>query len=134
MMNDIPNSGKGAGVAGKGAGVAGNNANSANLPHSQKIEAPKLPEVNGNPVEVEVENDVDVKSTELPNVYTAGRSLVFTDNIEQDLKMLQENPQAVYQAMKFFDKAYEQNVANNVANPYENAAATQGAFVNEFAK
>lgn len=116
-MNDIPNNGRG-----------------ANIPQQpQKIEQVKSELAHD--FEANAEDSVAQKSQELPNVDTAGRSLVFTgDNIENDLKILQENPKAAAAAMEYFEQAYQQYVKAGHENPYEAAATSQGSFINEFVK
>ncbi len=54
-----------------------------------------------------------------------GRSMLFkgTDNINNDLKVLMENPQIAENSDKMFDAAYKIAQDNGAENPYEEAAA-----------
>ena len=54
-----------------------------------------------------------------------GRSMLFkgTDNINNDLKVLMENPQVAENSDKMFDAAYKIAQDNGAENPYEEAAA-----------
>ena len=113
MMNDIPNKGPG-----------------SNIPaQTQKIEQTKqeiIPETSAP-----VQANVTQETKDLPNVDPLGRSLVSTDNIEQDLKVLQENPKVAFTSMKYFDNAYSALKAAGNENAYEEAAAQMGVCAKE---
>ena len=54
-----------------------------------------------------------------------GRSMLFkgTDNINQDLKALLDNPQIAENSDKMFETMYSAALASNIENPYEEAAS-----------
>lgn len=65
----------------------------------------------------------------------AGKSQVGkVDNIQNDIKILGQNPQLVALSDKFFDKAYEQLCAKNEPDAYEKACLMTAEFVNECGK
>ena len=106
-MNDIPNKGPG-----------------SNIPaQTQKIENTKIQE---NPTETPVAQPVQPETKDISNVDTLGRSLVNPDNLESDLKFIQENPKAAALAMKYFDAAYNILKENGHQNPYEEACKQMG--------
>ncbi|MBQ2611602.1 hypothetical protein IJF81_04340 [bacterium] len=61
-----------------------------------------------------------------------GRSQVAKDNIENDMKILLENPDVVENSNKFYDMAEEVLRANGDEHPAENAAVLTEAFRKEF--
>lgn len=109
MSNDIPKNGTG-----------------SNIPQQpQKIEQVK-PEVNPE-VSAPIQQSAAQETKDLPKVDPLGRSLVSADNLETDIKFLQENPKAAAIAMDYFDKAYASLKEAGHENPYEEACKQMGA-------
>lgn len=63
---------------------------------------------------------------------TLGRSQVAADNIENDLKVMKENPKMVEDANKFFDMAEKVLKKNGAEHPAEEAALLTDAYKKEF--
>lgn len=61
-----------------------------------------------------------------------GRSQVSKDNIENDVKVMQENPKTVEEANKFFDMAEKVLKKNGSEHPAEEAALLTDAYKKEF--
>ncbi len=117
-MNDIPKNGAGS------------------IPQkSQKIEQTKNSELISEASQTVQENTTPQNTPkDLPSVDSLGRSLVSTDNIENDLKFLQENPKAAAAALDYFDQAYAILKKSGHENPYEESCAQMGACAKEFSK
>lgn len=108
--------------------------NNTGVPFSPKAdlkpETPKAQEVKPEVQETPAKGTEDLSKS--PSAIS-GRSLVGgADTIENDVKMMMENPEAIEKANKFFDAAEWQYRKNGVENPYENAAALTEAFKKEF--
>ena len=60
---------------------------------------------------------------------TIGRSMLFkgTDDINNDLKTIVENPQIAENSDKIFEVTYAEAVNSGIANPYEEAASASTA-------
>lgn len=54
--------------------------------------------------------------------------------LEEDMKAMLENPEAIKKAVNFFDIAYSQLKAKGSENPYEKAAVLTNAFKEDFLK
>ena len=94
-----------------------------------KTETPKAPEVKSEVQEAPKGTEDLSKS---PSAIS-GRSLVTgSDNIENDVKTMLENPEAVAKANEVFDAAEANYRKQGVENPYEKAAALTEAFRKEF--
>lgn len=95
-----------------------------------KADAPKAPEVKSETHEVSAKGTEDLSKS--PSAIS-GRSLVSSaDNLDNDVKIMMENPKAVEQANEFFDAAEAKYRAEGAENPYEKAAALTDAFKKEF--
>lgn len=117
MMNDIPKNGAGS------------------IPQqSSKVEQVKAADAVSENIPTVQENTPQVTPKDLPSVDSIGRSLVSTDNIEQDLKFFQENPKVAAAALDYFDKAYAMLQKAGHENPYEESCSQMGACAKEFAK
>lgn len=55
-----------------------------------------------------------------------------TDCLENDIKMLNDNPKAIENAVNFFEIAYEQLQQKGAEHPYEKAAMLTHAFKEDF--
>lgn len=60
---------------------------------------------------------------------TIGRSMLFkgTDDVNNDLKAIIENPQIAENSDKIFETAYAEAVNSGMENPYEEAASASTA-------
>lgn len=60
-----------------------------------------------------------------------GRSMLFkgTDNVNNDLKALMENPQIADNSDRLFETAYNAALASGIENPYEEAATASTTSV-----
>lgn len=108
--------------------------NNTGVPFSPKAdlkpETPKTQEIKAETTEVSAKGTEDLSKS--PSAIS-GRSLVSgADTIENDVKTMMENPEAVEKANKFFDLAEGQYRDKGVENPYEKAAALTEAFKKEF--
>lgn len=114
-MNDIPNKGPG-----------------SNIPQqTQKVEQVKAQEVNTE-TSATVQTNVTQEAKDLPKTDAVGQSLVAPpDNLESDLKILQENPKVAFTSLKYFDNAYAALKTSGHENPYEEAAAQMGILAKE---
>lgn len=107
--------------------------NNTGVPFSPKAdlkpETPKAPEVKPETTDVTKGTEDLSKS---PSA-VSGRSLVSgADNIENDVKTMLENPEAVEKANAVFDAAEAKYRKEGIENPYEKAAALTDAFKKEF--
>ncbi len=98
-----------------------NSAGSSRPQQPQKIEQVKSQELNPE-ISSQVPQNITQETKDLPSVDAAGRSLVSADNLENDIKFLQENPKAVAFAMDYFDRAYASLKEAGHENPYEEAS------------
>lgn len=95
-----------------------------------KTDTTKAPEVKAEATEVAAKGTEDLSKS--PSAIS-GRSLVSSaDNLDNDVKLMLENPKAVEQANVFFDAAEAKYRAEGAENPYEKAAALTDAFKKEF--
>lgn len=110
-----------------------NNQNNLNFPKVEVKKDPVLP-VDNHAVENETPQIQKTEDLSLAPGAVIGRSQVQmagvnkSGNIEDDMKVMLENPEAVKRAVDFFDIAYSQLQAKGSENPYEKAAVLTNAF------
>jgi len=107
-------------------------SNNTGVPFSPKTdlkpETPKIKDVKAEVSETKGTEDLSKSPSAI-----SGRSLVGgVDTIENDVKTMMENPEAIEKANKFFDLAEGQYKDKGVENPYEKAAALTDAYKKEF--
>ena len=108
--------------------------NNTGVPFSPKADikpdAQKTPEVKPEAAEVAAKGTEDLSKS--PSAIS-GRSLAGgADTIDNDVKNMMENPEAIEKANEFFDAAEAKYIKDGIENPYENAAALTEAFKKEF--
>lgn len=108
--------------------------NNTGVPFSPKAdlkpEASKIQEVKSETPDVQPKGTGDLSKS--PSAIS-GRSLVSgADTLENDVKAMLDNPEAIEKANKFFEAAEFQYRKDGIENPYENAAALTEAFKKEF--
>lgn len=108
--------------------------NNTGVPFSPKAdlksESPKTQEIKAETSEIPAKGTEDLSKS--PSA-VSGRSLINSaDTIENDVKIMMENPEAIEKANLFFDVAEAQYRKDGVENPYEKAAALTEAFKKEF--
>lgn len=108
--------------------------NNTGVPFSQKAdlkpETAKVSEVKPETPEMPAKGTEDLSKS--PSAIS-GRSLVSgADNVDNDVKIMIENPKAIEQANQFFDAAEAKYRKEGVENPYEKAAALTDMFKKEF--